>query len=490
MDSKIQALLADLYALDPSLRNREQELIPVLTTLLKAQPDAKLDAAFAAKLRHKLITPPQTKSLSALMSAPILNKFALAGAGGLIALVIAVPLTYQLARSNVSLPSLALSDFSSTPSIKNLGADAFGALTGSGTAAPLGAPGTRSSTGFGMGGGGGNAVSESAPVPASDKMIAPGEPYYGDIIKYVYTYTGEALDLTNVSDAVYKKTGGLDIGNAGRDLTRSKFGPVDIGAFGNMQLQTFNVKQADKNGYGIYVDPENGMISIYGNEGLWGYSNEYVPLTEGDILSNDAAIALSNKFLTDYQINTTGFGSPVIDDRNLVYALSQPASIRYIPDTINITYPLLLEGQPAYNNDGSAYGLFVMVNMRTKAVTSVSINLAKSYDKSSYELERDSAKILSLAAQGGLYTYPQEGVTKTVNIELGTPEIILTSHYSYANNQSELLFIPALSFPVTKNSDTDPIYSDKIVIPLVKSVIEEANQAPIAIPLDTVKAAE
>jgi hypothetical protein len=332
--------------------------------------------------------------------------------------------------------------------------------------------------------GGTPAVTNTAPVSDgavdadANKMIAIGEPYPGSVIEYAYTYTGETLDLSTVSDAVYRKNGGLNIGNMGTDLTRGQLGPVSLNSFRGLELQSFSLKQDDKNGYSIFVDPESGMIAINGNEGVWSYGNgEYVPFTEGEIMSNEDLLATASKFLNDYGIDTAGFGAPVIDDRGMAYALSQPAEFRYLPEVMNVTYPLLLEGQPAYSSDGSPFGLYVMFNMRSKMVASANFNVASSYDKSSYALERDSTTILKLAEQGGLYNYPYEGATETITIELGTPEVILINHYSYnGGSEAETLFIPALSFPVTKNSDTNPIYSDAIVIPLVKSVLDQAGK--------------
>ena len=481
MASKLSSILQDLYTLDPSLREREAELVPVIVALLKAKPDITLDANFTATLRKNLLTPASTPQRLNSMSPSVFNKFAFAGLGGLIALVVAIPVTYEFTQSGASFEEFALSEVSSVPTIKSVGDDAFGTITATNDA-PLGAEEARSSLSSGMGGAP-SAVQQpladdnDANTATSEKMVADIaiDPYPGAYIQYDYIYKGDALDLTTVSDAVYRKNGGLNIGNLGNDLTRAKLGPVDFGSFRGLEIQSFSVKQEDKNGYAIYVDPANGMISINGNEGVWGYNgDEYVPFTEDQIMANEDLVAAADKFLNDYDIDTTGFGAPAVDARNMVYALSQPVDFRYIPETMNVTYPLLLEGQPAHNGDGSSYGLTVTINMRTEKVASVYVNLASSYDKSSYELERDATKILGLAAQGGLYAYTYEGATETVEIELGTPEIILTSHYSYDGSTSEVLFIPALSFPIVKNSDTNPVYSDSVVIPLVKSVIDEA----------------
>lgn len=494
MDSKLTSILEDLYKLDPSLREREAELLPILEALLRAKPEAALDARFAAQLREKLLTHPQTslRHSSVFMPNALFNKFAFAGLGGMIALVVAIPVTYELSKSGTTFENFALGDLSSVPTIKSVGDDAFGTLTASNV--QLGNQEARSSVAYGMGGsgGGGNVAAQpatDAAKVASETSVLVGEPY--PVITYKYTYNGETIDLSSVSDAVYRKDGGLNIGNLGNDLLRAKLGPVDLSAFSGLNLQSFSVTQSDKNGYSIYVDPTYGTISINGNEGIWGYSGEYVPFREDQVMSHEALIAVADAFLSNYAIDKTGFGSPVVDERGLTYARTQPAEFRYIPEVMTVTYPLMLDGQVIYNGDGSAYGLQVAVNMRTQKVSNANLNVASSYDKSSYELERDSAKILELAAKGGIYNYPVEGATETVDIQLGTPSVILINHYNYNNGLNETLFIPALNFPITQNSDTYPVYSDSIVIPLVKSVIDQAANEPVYHILeDSVKAAE
>lgn len=409
------------------------------------------------------------------------------GLGIVLATVIAVPLTYQAAtRTSIRPIKTTLNTIAVTPKINTKGDQAFGSLSAtSATGVDPATISARPMAASGLGGGGGLPV-PSAEVQengvVSDKMastIAIGEPYPypGDIIQYKYVYTGDELNLADVSDGVYRQNLGLDLGNLGGGLTRANLGVVDLSSFNGLDLQSFSLKQADINGYTLYVDPANGMVSISGNEGVWAYpNNEYTPLGEDQVMADPELIQVANNFLSQYKIDTKNYGSPVVDNRGLVYALSQPASVRYIPEVTTITYPLLLDGEPAYGSDGSAYGLFVTVNMRTKLVASVNINVASSYDKSGYELERDAGKILSLAEQGGLYNYPFEGATKTITIELGTPEVILMNYYNYTGTTSESLFIPALKFPITKNDDTNPVYSDNVIVPLVKSVIAQTNQ--------------
>ncbi|MFZ2682097.1 MAG: hypothetical protein WAZ14_03330 [Patescibacteria group bacterium] len=409
-----------------------------------------------------------------------ISKLAIAGLGSLVALVVAVPVTYEITSRGALSQRFYPTPMTTTPEIQTLPATAFGNLTEYASSNTTDASSISARQPAGLGGGGTTTMSEDAKLIAPGTSIVIGEPYPGNIVEYTYTYTGTDLDLSSVSDAVYRKRGGLNLGNAGADLARGTFGPVNLNGFSGLELQNFSLTQTDDNGYSIYIDPINSSISINGNSGFWNYTDSvYTPVSAAELLPEEQLISIAGKFLNSHNISTTDFGDPVVDQRGLAYALSQPVDLRYLPEVMNVTYPILIEGQPTFTSDGSAYGLYVSVNIRTQTVTNVSINIASAYDKSSYELERDPATILKYAAQGGLYDYASEGVTETVNIELGTPEVILINYYTYQNNVSESLFIPALSFPITKNSDTYPVYSEQVVIPLVKSIIEEANQTPI-----------
>lgn len=59
MDDKIKNILnilEDLYAIDPALREKEAELIKLLTTLVGTKPDTGFDESFSSKLRNQLLT--------------------------------------------------------------------------------------------------------------------------------------------------------------------------------------------------------------------------------------------------------------------------------------------------------------------------------------------------------------------------------------------------------------------------------------------------
>lgn len=55
MEKNLQEILNDLFMIDPDLRSKEKEIIPIVEALLKAKPDTKFDENFAKQLRARLL---------------------------------------------------------------------------------------------------------------------------------------------------------------------------------------------------------------------------------------------------------------------------------------------------------------------------------------------------------------------------------------------------------------------------------------------------
>ena len=53
-DNLIDSVVADCIAADPALKPRESELREIVSALLAAKPDTKIDAAFSKRLRNLL----------------------------------------------------------------------------------------------------------------------------------------------------------------------------------------------------------------------------------------------------------------------------------------------------------------------------------------------------------------------------------------------------------------------------------------------------
>ena len=55
MANQIKQILAELYAIDESLKKHETELIKIINRILANRPDTKFDKSFAKKLKTQLL---------------------------------------------------------------------------------------------------------------------------------------------------------------------------------------------------------------------------------------------------------------------------------------------------------------------------------------------------------------------------------------------------------------------------------------------------
>ncbi len=453
----LDELLQELYALDPELRSREAELIPLITEIMKQKPDVPRNTTFIKTLREKILLSSSMPNVQQPQNSPFpfLRQFALVGAGAALALIIALPFV----SGRYSVTPTTLSD---SFSLKDVGKHAFGALSLNGS----GSPEALSAVPAGRGGGGGGTPSPMTEPAMDSKLIAPYS-------VYSYVYKGE-LSLEGIKDTVYRRSGGLSISSG--ELSRATVGPVSLSAFPGSRLQNFSLTTGD-NGYSIYAG-DDGSVSVNANQGIWTnlYANS-TPLTKAEIPADGEVIAAADAFVKKYGINTNGYGSPVVDNRSMMYAAlsEERGETPYYPDTLTVTYPLILDGEATVDQGGAPQGISVNVHSRTQTVTSLSVQGSGTLERSSYELENDTGKILDVLKKGGLYSYSNPE-TKVTEVEVGDPEFVLMSYYQYDGTTNHNLYIPALKFTVI-NPPKDGYYANTILVPLPKDILEsEASQ--------------
>src|SRR3989344_6038265 len=90
MDKNISQILAELYALEPKLKEHEAELITIVQQLLAAKPDTRFDKQFASRLRAELAGQDQTSPLNSF-NFNFMQKFGYILGGAAIASVLLVP---------------------------------------------------------------------------------------------------------------------------------------------------------------------------------------------------------------------------------------------------------------------------------------------------------------------------------------------------------------------------------------------------------------
>ncbi|HYF05144.1 MAG TPA: hypothetical protein VEA59_03145 [Patescibacteria group bacterium] len=493
--NNIETILADLYALDPTLKAKDAELRDHIQALLAAKPDITIDAKFASDLRRMLMARAEQKQISNTYSFMKKLNYVF-GSVGLAALVIAGVIVINQGRQTTQLSSseqLLAGDIQ----ISKLSSNAFGALNTSniGTEARSQASITNMASSP-------TAVPELAPnvamdasLPMSEKMIAPPTQ------NITYTYAGEELKLTDTQLDVYKRVKGISSTTTGQNILKQlNLGVVDGSTFSNPKLGNLTLSEDREFGYDINVDLREGYVNIYANWQKWPQpykdckdENCYraQQLKPSDIPDDATIISTASKFLKDHNISTAKYGTPfVMDTWRSQYASSADKSQLYIPDEMQVVYPMSLAGKEVYDQGGNKTGLMVNVNVRYKRASGVSELTSQQYQSSAYPAETDVKKILDMAKKGGyfpLYYHSPAGSQKTVEAKLGTPTLAYFKTWQYNDGQGNELLVPALVFPVT--SQDSSISRSNILVPLIKEILDNPYGGPMPMMMDSAPAA-
>lgn len=351
----------------------------------------------------------------------------------------------------------------------------------------------------GRGGGGGATPQADSSVPATGmggggKMIAPGEPYpcegdCGGAIYYKFKYVGDKLTNLPDSEGVLKRSKPAQPQSLiSKLLGMFSFGLIDLTKFQNTRMQSVSFMEDRDFGLSANIDLNIGSISMYQNwekwpqynYGCYGYSCGNMPRLEPkDIPSDDDLIKIADQFMADYKISSEGYGKPFVYDYSnwrIMYENAKDKTSVYLPEQINVIYPLVLEGQTVYDESGSQTGLSVMVDVRTKRVASVYGLDTKQFQKSEYKGETDANRILDIAERGGYRNYSYEYPGKVVTLELGTPSIqmIRMWYTENPNQQGEDLYMPAYIFPIN-NADQTNYWRKNVIVPLVRDILDNEN---------------
>lgn len=516
--NEINTLLQELYASDPSLREREKDLIKIIQRIADAKPNVSIDKKFLQSLRTELLGNSKTLSTPMKLNDTLKPKkpvsrmwpaLSLAFSGVAVAAMAAlfVMQDSMFTNSDRRGPSNIQPVAFNALSINRVSRTAFGTLNIA-----------ESSVGkaTGMGGGGGDASAayatrsaspEVAPVPSVEpsaqstvavdaptvdsKMIMPYEPTITE-----YIYKGDELRLDETSMDVYKRVNGsFSAGSLASMVQGLNLGVVDLSTFPNADIGDISIYQNQPFGYQIYISPRNGTMSIDQNweqwrtaypscqdENCWKASQ----IKESDIPADSELIALADAFLAEHRIDRSAYAAGEVDHSWKQYYLPE-GETRYVPDTLTVVYPLVLDGQTAYINGGMKMGINVMVNLRVKKVSGIYNLQSLNMDASTYDAETDVSKILSSAKNGGLSSpirYMDATTlsqSKKVEAELGTPTTGLVQIYQYKDNQSVELYAPALFFPVIKKPQgMEWSASNVVIVPLVKGFEDEMNPTPFS----------
>ena len=489
----IQTLLKDLYEIDPKLKNHEEELIPLIETLLKNKPDMKPDKRFVAQLRKLLNERAGAQEPTNLLPTSynlMTMKFSTAIFGAIVGALVAGPAVYF---SLTGIPAIPTSEKEEQNIFAYKVSDeeprAFGDLFSDEAVlgdALSGIPAGRGGGGgeaVGIGGGGGFAT-ESMKI---ESAIAPSvmPPYPGTYYVFEYKYEGDPLSLTEENVNVLRRVNPkIPLGT----LTTQSLGLLDFDSFPGSRMNVFSLIQDRKNGYSVAMDFNEGSATINQNWEQWDdpirdcrdqacYDRYQLKLS--DIPPDADIIALADEFLKQHGVDLTQYDTPQVDDQWKQILKDVESNRNQVPDTAQVIYPLQIEGKQVYEQYGGNMGLMVSVNLRTKSVSNVWNIVGQTYERSSYPAVQDTDQLLSYLNRQdnfGADSMPRNMQKQVVTITLGTPSQGLIRMYHYAAGAGQQLYVPGLIFPVEHVEGAPEYYNRELVpVPLAREMLTMPN---------------
>lgn len=480
---KIKQILNDLYLIDASLKNKEEDLIKIIEKLLNNKPDINIDESFVKKIRSELMVEAKKMNINLKKKGMWENwQYVFGGAVGTALIFLAI---INISGINKNKEKFNDANVINEGIVRELPQGAFGRLIGGGQSdksssnVPLGL-----GAGDGAGGQSSGVASErfdALSAPLDSKMIvAP------DYVNYNYVYVGDNLPEFGEQSPVYKRIKTNQLGkSAVGSLGDLKL--FDVSKFNNLTVDNLNFSEDRDFGYIVYYDFKNGEASINSNYERWPnpflscrddkcYQDQRLEI--GDVIKDNEAIEIAGEFLKEYNINLENYGNGEIDKnwQVLYYANIKENIEPYVPDSLTVIYPLLINNEEVLDESGNKIGLRVEVDNRYKKAKGVYNIRINQFESSNYAVETDNEKLIKIAERGGVYpAYHFPEAVKTVDVKLGTPKISLVSIWNFDDNTgvNEELFIPAMVFPVIEKPEEGYFYSNNIIIPLVKDVLDE-----------------
>ena len=388
-------------------------------------------------------------------------------------------------------------------SVDQLDAGSFGDL--SKVAIVSGGPAT------GMGSGGGtNLTSDAQKATESERMaIAPvgsGGGSDASILPYPdgynFMYEGEEISgLAETQDVLKRQKPEQSESVVSRIIRIFSFGLVDLTKFTNTRIQSFAFMEDKDLGLSVNIDLHQGNIGIYQNWEKWpqpqygcegSYCGALPRITESDLPSDEEALRIANQFVSDYGISLEGYGAPMVYEPHnwrIAYERAEDKAGFYIPETVNVIYPIEIEGQRVFDENGHPTGMNINIDARTRRVSTMYGLETKQFQRSAYQGETDANRILGIANRGGYRNQLWEGTNRqTLILETPTVQLVRIWYSNDPTRMGEELYVPALVFPI-RNVEQTNYWRKSVVVPLVKELLDNENQGggpvyPMPMPVD------
>ncbi len=492
----LQAILQELYAIDPELKKHETALQQIITKFISARPEAELSTRFKDELRAELLSkaeelkrlPQEDARGMGWMRFLTAKNIAMTSLGAALVVVITVVALNQPTKKSSTTNLVGGND---SKKITQLSSRAFGELSAADLQpegdSGLGASPSRESTDTAAPEATGTSGSSGSVVAAPDIAPVPS----GGGTNYVYQYSGTISAPTTTLEVLKRLTGeGIKLDNT--NLAESLgLDIVNLSTFPDTELQTITLIQNKAQGFSIDVNLSYGIVSAYEMSNVQDLKSEVQTwcagpdcdngsLSAADIPADETLIRMANEFLDEHGVDLTGYGEPEVQNQWGWFAAAELNAPFYISDTVQVLYPLVVNGKTVYQPGGDKTGLSVSIDIRQQRVTGFSNLAFQQYQSSPYETIQDVSQIESYIRRGGLYGYEVTDPDTTVTISLGEPSLQFIQLSKMDGNEYAEFLVPALVFEVVDQPATEITPQRHVVVPLIKDFFEEV---PIPVPL-------
>lgn len=448
MDNNIRALLDELYADTPALRQRETELIALITELRATKPTQPIDAKFKAQLRAAVVMKAVVPK-----TAPTPWFRMLAWTAPAAAIAVFAVVTVQNLPSQKSITTTGTKVV-----ITDVEREAFGNLAES----DLQSATTRPAASGG-----------EVTTIVDDKLTSAPDP------NFQVTVFSAPDGWTIPQLPVLQRS--MSLGNGLSNLVGGlKLDLLSVGALKNVQLDylTFSERAAD--GYSVTIDRPSGQLSMSKKYGSSAELKE-TTLQRDAVVQPDQALPkdeilfeAANAFLKKYGIATADLAAPEIRKDWLAYQSNE--SLRYTPSQVTVVYPWVIKGTPVVDESGWAYGLNVTVNVSDLVITSVTNIVPLRFNSSAYEVVANREELLPAIRRGGNSYSTGIPAPDVVTVALEQPTPVYLLYRSYRETNAVEYLAPALKFPIPVTAITST-GRPAVVVPVVKDLFGAGTDA-------------
>ena len=305
----------------------------------------------------------------------------------------------------------------------------------------------------------------------SKSMIAPDF-----MVNYKYIYKWKSLQISEKNMDVFRKTvkpfNSAEVSNF---LKSFDFWNVNLWKFQNLSLNNLNMSENRDFWLQITIDTENWIFSASKNYKKWPVNNclddacfRANKIKISDIPEDNKLIEVSDNFIKKYEINVTNFWKPIVDNSwRENYNKTQDKDNYYIPETMQVIYPLLINWKNVFEQFWQQKWLTIWVDIKSLNVSDVYWIEKLNLESSSYEIENNFDNILKIAEKwwnNQTYLLENSQNTKEIELNLGEPSLEYVHIYEYKNSISNEYYVPAYIFPVTSKSDSPAYFQNKIIV--------------------------